>query len=210
MLDSFLDDSIADTLREANSSFNSETERKIKADALRKMEQFFNFETERKSKKIKQILFENVKILPVCINQEIAQYAVGYVFDCGVPLCEEEVYVTDDDYKSFTTNSMWRIKIFSDYLYDRILNKWYCFSCKSAVKDLSSCHCVQYHPANKLSTISELIKNDKIESCENYMECGEYFCKSKRCYGFYNLCETCLLKEYDEQYDMPKSLLTVD
>ena len=77
--------------------------------------------TATRIKEIEGILFDNVKILPTSIDKEIAEYAVGYVFDCDDVNCTREVFVFDNDYKSPT---------------DNILNKSYCVECIGKI-----CHC---------------------------------------------------------------------
>ena len=175
--------------------------------------------TERRIKEIKQILSDNIKILPVCINGPIAEYAVGHVFDCGVPKCKEEVYVTEYEYESIVHNEKdcrsYRqlrrlVALYSSY--DKVLNKWYCDSCRKDTRNLCQCVCFRYHPSNKDSLVSELIKNKEAKSCVNYLECGEMICQKccKRIDA--HLCESCSNKRYYgiSENKWPIGLLTVD
>ena len=143
---------------------------------------------------IKQLIFENVKILPECINWEIAEYATGYVFDCEASQCKEEIFITDGVYQFQKTIDA--------------MEKLYCNSCKMHVKNLCLCPCFQYHPSNKDAVLNELIETNYVKLCANHGACNGIICEkcNRLLYENSDFCPVC----YAQQQEMPTGFMTFD
>lgn len=137
--------------------------------------------------------------IPSCINQEISEYATGYIEQCGNSKCNNKVIVLMSDWNDFEPEH-------ESYIYDPEIAIFYCSLCMIFVEFCTKCESYSFSPKQpKCSICSISIWNchgscychkDRTFSIDCY-ECDKLLCQD--CDKFCNICHKVLCgKCFDE------------